>query len=104
VVFFHELSHAAAAVLTGGSVEEVQVVAGEGGMCVTRGGSPIVIWQAGYLGSVLWGGALLVLAAHTRTDKLVTGCLGVVITAAALLYVRPYSGFGFGFGVAAGLV
>ena len=39
VVFFHEMSHGLAAIVSGGSVEEIQVVEGIGGTAWTRGGS-----------------------------------------------------------------
>ncbi len=95
VVFFHELSHGLAAVATGGSIERISLVREEGGLCVTSGGSRFLITSAGYLGSLVWGGAILVLAARTKHDKHILGSLGGLIILAALVYVRPVLSFGF---------
>ncbi len=104
VVFFHELSHGLAAILTGGSVVEIQLDPREGGLAVTRGGSRFVILSAGYLGSLLVGGVILVAAAGSRQDRVITGILGVVLAAVTLLLVRPWFGFGMIFGLAAAAV
>ncbi len=103
VVFFHELSHGIAAVLTGGEIVKIEVVKEVGGRCLTRGGSRFVTLSAGYLGSLIWGGLILLLAARTRLDRGVSLVLGLTLVLMVLLYVRPFVSFGFGFGVAAGL-
>src|SRR5881628_2717733 len=79
VVFFHELSHGLMAIATGGSIQEIQVVAQEGGMCVTAGGNRFLILSAGYLGSLVWGGAILVLATRTKRDKLIAALMGGIL-------------------------
>jgi hypothetical protein len=106
VVFFHELSHGFAAIITGGKVAAIQIVQGEGGVCYTLGGNRFLILNAGYLGSLLWGGALLLVATKTRFDKQACIGLGVLMAVVALLWVRPVFSFGFLFTalVAAGLV
>ncbi|MEZ4383855.1 MAG: M50 family metallopeptidase [Nannocystaceae bacterium] len=104
VVFFHELSHGLMAVLTGGEIVEIQVVKEQGGLCITRGGSRILTLSAGYLGSLVWGGAILTLAARTRLDRGVAVVLGAILLAVTAIFVRPVIGFGFGFGVASSLV
>lgn len=103
VVFFHELSHGMAAVLTGGEIVEIQVVAGQGGHCVTRGGSRFLTLSAGYLGSSIWGGTILVMAARTRWDRAIAVVLGTMLAALSVMYLRPFLSFGFGFGLVAGL-
>lgn len=102
VVFFHELSHGLAALLTGGSIVRIEVVAQEGGLCVTRGGNRFIMLSAGYLGSLVWGGVILVLAARTHLDKIISAVLGVMLVLITLLYVRPFGGFGFVFGLLSG--
>lgn len=104
VVFFHELSHGVAALLTGGSLIRIEVVREQGGLCVTAGGSPFLITSAGYLGSLLWGGFALVLASRSRRDRLATAALGTIILIVTLLWVRPLLGFGFLFHLGAGAV
>lgn len=102
VVFFHELSHGLAAIATGGSVVRIEVVAAEGGLCVTRGGSQFLTMSAGYLGSLVWGAAALVVASRTRRDRELLLALGAVVGIATLLWVRPLLSFGFGFHALAG--
>ena len=102
VVFFHELSHGLMAIATGGSIQEIQVVAQEGGMCVTAGGNRFLILSAGYLGSLVWGGAILVLATRTKRDKLIAALMGGILVFTSARYVRPIQSFGFAFGLLSG--
>ena len=102
VVFFHELSHGIMAILTGGRIQEIQVVEQQGGLCITSGGSPFWILTAGYLGSLMWGGLLLVASARTRFDRTISVLLGGVLLASTALWVRPVASFGFNFGLLAG--
>src|SRR5438067_1285924 len=66
VVFLHELSHGLAAIAAGGSIERIELSANEGGLCATRGGWGFVVTSAGYLGSLLFGAALLVAGGRMR--------------------------------------
>ncbi len=95
VVFFHELSHALAALLTGGEVDHVEIVAAQGGVCWTLGGNRFVILSAGYLGSLIWGGVILLLASRTEWDRAATAFLGALLLLAGLVWVRPVLSFGF---------
>lgn len=97
VVFFHELSHGLAAVVTGGRIVQIQLMAQEGGICITQGGARLLILSAGYLGSLLWGGVILLIAARTRRDREVCIALGTLLLLVALIWVRPVLSFGFGF-------
>ena len=102
VVFLHEVSHGIAAFLTGGKVLSIGIGADEGGVCVTRGGWPFVILNAGYLGSLVWGAAFLALGANRRNAPPVVGAIGVFTLVAAALYVR--TPFGLAYAVLTGLV
>jgi hypothetical protein len=102
VVFFHELSHALMALATGGSVEEIRLDSAQGGYCVTRGGSRFLILSAGYLGSLVWGGAVLLLASRTGSANFTTGALGAVVLTVGILLIRPVLSFGFFFAGLAG--
>jgi hypothetical protein len=104
VVFLHELSHGLAAVLTGGSIERIELQAQEGGFCVTRGGSRFLTLSAGYLGSLAWGVALLLLGARTRLDRPVVGAMGLLTLLVTVVYVRGLFGFLFGLLAAAALL
>lgn len=100
VVFFHEISHGLAAVLTGGSIAEIVVGSDQGGLASTAGGSRFLTLNAGYVGSFLWGSALILATAYSRRDKTIAGVLGAILLAVTGLYVRNI--FGFAFGLAAG--
>lgn len=99
VVLFHELSHGLAALLTGGAIEHIEISIDQGGVCYTRGGSSFLILNAGYLGSLGAGAALLILGARTRHDRFLVGLLGAVLLSVTLIYVR--SRFGFIYGILA---
>jgi len=98
VVLLHEVSHAAAAVATGGAVQRITLDPNQGGATYTMGGSRFVTLSAGYLGSLAWG-TLMVLAARARRihPDLVNGLIGGLVVALTALYVR--NGFGIAFGV-----
>ena len=100
VVFFHEMSHALATLLTGGSVQEMEVTLFQGGHVLSSGGSRFIILNAGYLGSLIIGATIYLLALHTRWDRTVSALLGVIILIISLLFVRNL--FGFIFGVISG--
>ncbi|MDP7132428.1 MAG: M50 family metallopeptidase [Planctomycetota bacterium] len=95
VVMFHEFSHGFAAILTGGSIVEIQLSPHQGGFCVTMGGNRFLTLTAGYLGSLLCGGFILVMAARTDLDEIISWVLGIFMVVMALLYVRPFMSFGF---------
>jgi len=103
VVYFHELSHGVAAILTSGAVDHIEVVAEQGGLCVTRGGSRFLTLSAGYLGSLAWGGAALVLAIRGRRHRAAAFALGALVLLGTLAWVRPLASFGFAFHLGAGL-
>jgi len=96
VVLLHELSHALAALLTGGQVLRIEISPLLGGVTLTAGGSPFLIASAGYLGSILWGGLILMTAARSRNDRALAGAVGLVVIGATLLFTRNVFGLVFG--------
>lgn len=100
VVLLHEVSHGIAAVATGGRIVSIGLTADEGGVCVTRGGSPFLILNAGYLGSLLWGALFLLLGRRRTAARSVVSLVGALTLLATLLYVRTW--FGFAYGLVAG--
>ena len=102
VVFLHEISHGLAAIATGGSIVSIGLSFDEGGVCLTRGGWPFLILNAGYLGSLLWGALFLLLGGRRARARSVVGVVGAFTLAVTLAYVRTWSGFVYG--LAAGLV
>lgn len=106
VVILHEFSHGIAAVLTGGSIVKIEVNQQVGGVCWTMGGSRFIVASAGYLGSIFWGGLILIIAARTKYDNIMGIIVGGFLILLAALYIRNWFGFFFtaGFGVALALV
>lgn len=96
VVLLHELSHGLAAVLTGGRIVSIELSADQGGLCTTQGGWTFIVLSAGYLGSMLWGGLILLAAARTKLDKFISMFIGVAVVAITLLFIRSSFGFIFG--------
>lgn len=105
VVLLHEVSHAAAAVATGGSVERILLDIHQGGATYTRGGNAFITLSAGYLGSLLWGGLFVVLAFNRwLKPRWILGGVGGAVLLLTLFLVRNLFGFGFGILFAAGLL
>lgn len=103
VVLFHELGHALAAVLTGGEVLEIELSPMEGGHTISRGGSRLIILNAGYLGSLLTGAALLYAARSSLSARGGTLALSLIMLVAPLI-LMPWLGFGQIFTFLAGVV
>jgi len=102
VVLLHELSHATALLLTGGAVDSITLDPAQGGATWGRGGSRFITLSACYLGSLVFGG-LLVLGAQSkriRSDVLL-GIVGGSVLILTAVYIR--NGFGVAFGILFGL-
>ena len=105
VVLLHEISHGLAAVATGGAIEKIVVTSDLGGACYCGGGDAFLTLSAGYLGSLLWGAALVLVAARLgRRSSWITGTIGILIGLVAVLYVRNPFGLLFGLGFGAALI
>jgi hypothetical protein len=104
VVFLHEISHGLAALASGGSIRAIGLTFDEGGVCVTEGGSRFLILNAGYLGSLVWGALLLVLATRTRRSREIVGVIGAFTLVVTLVYVRSAFGLVYGLATGAGLL
>lgn len=91
-VFFHELSHGLAAVLTGGRIVRIELSSNLGGVCWTSGGIRFIVITAGYLGSLLWGCLILLGAVKTRHDQQITAGLGILLLAVTAIWVRNLEG------------
>ncbi|MDA0330239.1 MAG: M50 family metallopeptidase [Gemmatimonadetes bacterium] len=102
VVLLHETSHAIASVATGGGIDKITLDPRQGGACYCFGGNAFITLTAGYLGSLLWGAAMVegARSKKVRTDW-VNGFIGVMVVLLTAFFVR--SGFGLLFGIAFGL-
>ncbi len=95
VVFFHESSHALMTVATGGSVEALVIDPMQGGHVISVGGNRFLTLSAGYLGSLVWGVVVYLIAVRTRLDKAMMFLLGVIIIAIAALFIRELFALAF---------
>lgn len=80
----HEASHAVAAVATGGQVSCFEVQTSGAGLTCTRGGWSVLISSAGYLGSTILGGLMLIWAKNEKGRRrllfgLMAGLVGVLL-------------------------
>ncbi len=97
VVFLHEISHGIAAVATGGSIQRITLNPRLGGACYCPGGNAFLTLSAGYLGSLLWGAAILEAGQRSgrHAGRIVQG-LGAGVLILTLLFVRGAFGLLFG--------
>jgi hypothetical protein len=102
VVLLHEVSHGFAAVATGGSILRIEINERIGGVCYTAGGWPFVVVSAGYVGSMILGGLVFMLAQRASFSRWLAAVIGTLCVVVTLLYVRNLFGllFGVGFGLA----
>ena len=98
VTFLHEASHGLAAILTGGHLHRFIISPDTSGRAYTSGGFGPLIVTAGYVGSCLWGGVLLVAARQRGWEKAVLYTLAAFFIAFTLLFVRNPFGFAVGLG------
>lgn len=86
VTFLHELGHALGAIITGGSVVELNISQSGAGFTRTRGGNLPIILMGGYLGSALFGNLLFLIGA--KSPKLSNPLLGIL--GAAMIFTSIY--------------
>jgi hypothetical protein len=105
VVFLHEISHGVAAVATGGSIQRITLNPRLGGACYCSGGNAFLTLSAGYLGSLLWGAAILEAGERSgrHAGRIVQG-LGAGVLVLTLLFVRGAFGVLFGLLFGGGLL
>ncbi len=97
VVLLHEISHGAIAVLTGGTIERIVITANEGGLCQCPGGSAFLVLSAGYLGSLLWGAAILWTArGRGSVPRMGAAAIGGLVIGVTVFFVRDPFGLLFG--------
>lgn len=79
VILLHEINHAAAAIITGGSVKTINLNLNFSGQTITKGGNLIIIAMSGYIGSLLVGSLLFISADNPKFRNLFTIILSAII-------------------------
>jgi hypothetical protein len=96
VVLLHEVSHGLAAIVSGGSVVKIEISTNLGGLCHIRGGWPFLVLTAGYLGSMCWGGLILITASRTKAARFISLFIGSAVLLITAFYIRNMAGLIFG--------
>jgi hypothetical protein len=96
----HELSHALAMLVTGTGVERVVLYRDTSGLAYSSGpqgtiARPIIA-AAGYMGTAVWGAALLVVTPHGRAARVAMLVLAGLLGVTALLVIDAPKGDRFG--------
>lgn len=102
--FIHELGHGLAAMATGGEFRRFVVSPNLSGQAWSAGGIRWIVVSAGYIGSALFGGGLIIISAWGASARTVLFGLGVLFGLMCLLFVRNLFGIATGFLLAAGLI
>lgn len=102
--FVHEISHGLAAIATGGQFQRFAVHPDLSGIAWSAGGIRWVIASAGYVGSALVGGALLVITARGVPARSVLALGGIVLGVLCLVFVRNLFGIVSGLMLAGALI
>ena len=95
IVFSNDSSHALMTIATGGQVIELEIDRMQGGHVLSTGGNRFIALTAGYLGSLIWGVVIYLLAVGSKYDKAIMFCLGIIIMVVTTLFVRDLFAFGF---------
>ncbi len=88
VVLLHEVSHAIAAIVSGGSVEKIILDLDLAGSTITKGGNQILIAMSGYIGSLILGSLIFISANSKNLSKWITTILAVLIFLIAVNLVQ----------------
>jgi hypothetical protein len=88
-IFVHEMSHALACWLTGGTVinNRIEIYERDGGIVRFEGGKRLFIVSAGYIGSAFFG-MLFVILSGDRIASLVTACVVIVALILSLYFTK----------------
>lgn len=101
--FVHEISHGLAALVTGGAFHRFTVSPDLSGLAWSAGGWRWLISSAGYVGSAVFGGVLILLAARGLASRVLLMALGLTLGLLCLLFVRNLFGITTGLALAAAM-
>lgn len=96
VTYVHETNHGLVALLTGGSLISFTMQMDTSGLAYTQGGIRFLILSAGYVGSTIWGGLLLIASLKKKSYKPLLSILSIFFLIFTLLYARNFVAFGSG--------
>lgn len=68
VTFLHEFGHAFGALITGGSVDSLEIRPNGSGVCWTAGGNRAIILMGGYIGSAIFGNLLFYIGTRNNNN------------------------------------
>ncbi len=87
VTYVHETCHALVGWLTLGSVSGMTINPDTSGVTYVLGGSAILTYSAGYLGSTIFGALLLILCHKEETAKKILAALAVAVLAVTVFFI-----------------
>ncbi|MGQ9629977.1 MAG: M50 family metallopeptidase [bacterium] len=96
VTFIHEASHGIAAIITGGNLVEFAMYPDTGGYAISQGGNRFIVASAGYLGSSLFGGLMILGASKRNWEKPILFSLGCSVAILTILFLRNWFGIMWG--------
>ncbi|GAA6205315.1 MULTISPECIES: M50 family metallopeptidase [Thalassotalea] len=92
--YFHEVSHGIAALVTGGSIINIQLFPNGAGLCTTQGGNRLLISFFGYAGAVFWGVAIYYFAAmHQRIAQIFSAVILILLLSTIIFWIRDLLSF-----------
>ncbi len=83
--FFHEISHGLSALLTGGTIVNIELRLDGSGSCTYRGGVRPIVAFSGYAGAAIWGGLIYMMAdnvSHKSADRIAYLITGLILVTA----------------------
>lgn len=87
--YFHEISHGLAALVSGGTILQIQLFPNGAGLCTTQGGSRFLISFMGYFGATIWGTSLYLLAkSHQKAARVFSFMLIILLALTLIFWVR----------------
>ena len=94
--WFHEMSHGLMMIVTGVGFEKLEIFADSSGLAHGKGqAGPFargLIACAGYMGTAIAGGLLIVMGRSARTTRISLACLGLALGLSALLWIaNPFA-------------
>jgi len=96
VTFLHELGHALGAILTGGSVLEINISKSGAGFTRTANGNLPIVLMGGYLGSAVFGNTLFLIGAKSPfLSRPLLGILGAAMVFTGVFWYNSMFTSGF---------